>query len=106
MNSRCRRYYEQLRHGCSCASGLLMTGCATNQPYHLGEAPTETVVTPTTPQTATDIYRLAFIEFDEQGGFWDREQLRETVQAIRDTSRPILLVSHPWLAEQFEANGR
>ena len=97
MNSRCRRV-RTIKAWLLCASGLLMTGCAANQPYHLGEAPTETVVTPATPQTATDIYRLAFIEFDEQGDFWDREQLRKTVQAIRDTGRPILLVSyiHGW----------
>ena len=81
-----------------CAFGLYIAGCAANQPYHAGEAPTETVVTPATSKTARDIYRLAFIEFDEQGDFWDREQLRKTVQAIRDTGRPILLVSyiHGW----------
>jgi hypothetical protein len=44
-------------------------------------------VTPATAKTAPDIYRLAFIEFDEQGDFWDREQLRKTVQAIRFTGR-------------------
>lgn len=81
-----------------CVLGLVLAGCAANQPYHLGEAPTETAVTPVTSETAKDIYRLAFLEFDEQGDFWDREQLRKTVQAIRDTGRPILLVSyiHGW----------
>ena len=48
--------------------GLLLTGCAANQPYHLAEAPRETAVTPGVTHTAKDIYRLAFIEFDEEGG--------------------------------------
>ena len=85
---------------------LCIAGCAANRPYHAGEAPTETVVTPATSKTARDIYRLAFIEFDEQGDFWDREQLRKTVQAIRDTGRPILLVSyiHGWQNNSREAD--
>ena len=82
-----------------CALPLALAGCAANQPYHLGEAPTETAVSPggVTP-AAKDIYRLGFIEFDEQGDFSDRDQLRKTVQAIRQTGRPILLVtySHGW----------
>ena len=78
--------------------GLLLTGCAANQPYHLAEAPRETAVTPGVTHTAKDIYRLAFIEFDEEGDFWDRDELRRAVQAIRDTGRPVLLVTyiHGW----------
>lgn len=81
-----------------CGLALLFASCAANQPYHSGEAPTETAVTPAAVGTAKDIYRLGFIEFDEQGDFWDRDQLRKTVQAIRDTGRPILLVTyiHGW----------
>jgi hypothetical protein len=81
-----------------CALALLLAGCAANQPYHLGEAPTETAVTPAGGGSVKDIYRLGFIEFDEQGDFWDRDQLRKTVQAIRDTGRGILLVTyiHGW----------
>jgi hypothetical protein len=80
------------------ATTALIIGCAANEPYHAGEAPSETVVTPATTTTSPDIYRLAFIEFDEQGDFWDREQLRKTVQAIRFTGRPVLLVTyiHGW----------
>jgi hypothetical protein len=83
-----------------------LAGCAGNQPYHAGEAPSVTVVTPATPKTAPDIYRLAFIEFDEQGDFWDREQLRKTVQAIRFTGRPVLLVTyiHGWQNNSREAD--
>ena len=105
MNSRCRQV-RALKTWLLCASGVLIAGCAANQPYHAGEAPAETVVTPATPKTARDIYRLAFIEFDEQGDFWDREQLRKTVQAIRDTGRPILLVSyiHGWQNNSREAD--
>src|SRR6185312_16699778 len=91
LRGRARRFFV-------CAATLILSGCAANQPYHAGEAPSETVVTPATASTAPDIYRLAFIEFDEQGDFWDREQLRKTVQAIRFTGRPILLVTyiHGW----------
>ena len=80
------------------ATGFFLAGCAANQPYHLGEAPTQTAVTPAGGGAVKDIYRLGFIEFDEQGDFWDREQLRKTVQAIRDTGRPVLLVTyiHGW----------
>ena len=81
-----------------CVASSFLAGCASNQPYHLGEAPTETVVTPAGGGSVKDIYRLGFIEFDEQGDFWDRDQLRKTVQAIRDTGRGILLVTyiHGW----------
>ena len=80
------------------ALALVFAGCAANLPYHSGEAPTETAVTPAAIGSAKDIYRLGFIEFDEQGDFWERDQLRKTVQAIRDTGRPILLVTyiHGW----------
>lgn len=88
-----------------CALAFLLAGCAANQPYHWGEAPTETAVTPAATGAAKDIYRLGFIEFDEQGDFWDRDQLRKTVQAIRYTGRPILLVTyiHGW---QNNSNAR
>lgn len=94
----CSRLTRTVSRWLLCVVGFYIAGCAANQPYHAGEAPTETVVTPATEKTGRDIYRLAFIEFDEQGDFWDREQLRKTVQAIRDTGRPILLVSyiHGW----------
>ena len=88
------------------ALAFCLVGCAANRPYHLGEAPVETVVTPThAGGGARDIYRLGFIEFDEQGDFWDREQLHATVQAIRDTGRPVLLVTyiHGW---QNNANAK
>lgn len=80
------------------ALALLLAGCAANQAYHLGEAPTETAVTAAATGAAKDIYRLGFIEFDEQGDFWDRDQLHKTVEAIRYTGRPILLVTyiHGW----------
>ena len=81
------------------AAAFLFAGCAANQPYHLGEAPTETAVTPPITSVAKkDIYRLGFIEFDEEGDFWDRDQLHKTVDAIRYTGRPVLLVTyiHGW----------
>ncbi|MBA3351895.1 MAG: hypothetical protein H0X40_12900 [Chthoniobacterales bacterium] len=88
------RRRHRLINYCLC---FLLAGCAANQAYHLGEAPLETAVTPA-GSTAKDIYRLGFIEFDEQGDFWDRDELHKTVQAIRDTGRPVLLVTyiHGW----------
>ncbi len=90
---------------CGGALALWLAGCAGNRPYHLGEAPAETAVSPGANGTAKDIYRLGFIEFDEQGDFWDRNQLRKTVQAIRYTGRPVLLVTyiHGW---QNNSNGQ
>ncbi len=84
---------------------LLLAGCAGNRAYHLGEGATETTVSPGTAHAGKDIYRLAFIEFDEQGDFWDRDELHRTVQAIRDTGRPVLLVTyiHGW---QNNSNAR
>src|SRR5689334_9383489 len=41
-----------------CALAFLLAGCAANQPYHLGEAPTETAVTPAGSGSVKDIYRL------------------------------------------------
>jgi hypothetical protein len=88
-----------------CVLAFLLAGCAANQPYHLDEAPSETAVTAPGGGAATDIYRLGFIEFDEQGDFWDRDQLRKTVQAIRNTGRGVLLVTyiHGW---QNNSNAR
>lgn len=88
-----------------CAAAFLLAGCAANRPYHLGEAPGETAVAPGVRGAAKDIYRLGFIEFDEQGDFWDRDQLHKTVQALRQTGRPVLLVTyiHGW---QNNANSR
>ena len=97
--------YKALLMGAALA---LLGGCAGNRAYHRGEGPAETVVTPPAAggQTAAkDIYRLAFIEFDEQGDFWDRDQLRKAVRAVRDAGRPVLLVTyiHGW---QNSANAR
>jgi hypothetical protein len=42
-------------------------------------------------------YDLGFIEFDEQGDFWDRAQLAAAVQLIKETRKPLLVVYvHGW----------
>ncbi|MGH8091866.1 MAG: hypothetical protein ACREIF_00120 [Chthoniobacterales bacterium] len=59
---------------------FLPAGCAANQPCHPGEAPTEAA------GAAKDIYRLGFIEFDEQGDFWDRDKLSRRFATPADQS--------------------
>ena len=48
----------------------------------------------------TDKYSLRFIESDDEGWFWDRQQALDAVQLIRDkvSERPTLVVTfvHGW----------
>lgn len=85
----------------------LLPGCATNRPYRLqgvaggiyekkfpGQQP------PTKKYEAMPghNYRLSFVEFDEKGDFWDRGQLAIAARSIRDSPKPVLLVTfiHGW----------
>jgi len=69
------------------AALILLAGCAANRPYRTSVVPCDT----TQPgancaeaiiETAHD-YKLGFVEFDDQGWFWNREQLRKVEEAIR-----------------------
>jgi hypothetical protein len=70
---------------------VLTAGCTPNRQYRLREAATE---------KHPDVrggYDLGYIEFDEQGDFWDRDQLKRAVAMINRAPRPLLVVYvHGW----------
>jgi hypothetical protein len=70
-----------------CALALFVVGCTSNKPFR-------TNFTPCNPaQTGADCanpviestpdYKLGFVEFDDQGWFWDTRQLKAVEQMIR-----------------------
>lgn len=68
-----------------------LAGCLPNKPFRPGNAATEPRV------SGTRDYDLGFIEFDEQGDFWDRQQLTSAVDLVKHTSKPLLvLYVHGW----------
>lgn len=67
-------------------------GCTGNVQYRKGDAAVES-----RNPTEGRHYDLAYVEFDEQGDFWDRDQLRRAVEVIQRTSKPLLVVYvHGW----------
>jgi hypothetical protein len=81
---------------------LLVTGCAYNEQQRVHD---ETADTPPRNGEYSDAFRdrfdthvTAYIEFDEQGDFWDRRQLASAVEAIRNARPPVLLAvyAHGW----------
>jgi hypothetical protein len=81
----------------------LLSACVGNKPYHLGGIADEFYPNqkPEFEQTAVSSgrnYRLSFVEFDERGDFWDRRQLAAASRAIRNSNKPVLLVTfiHGW----------
>src|SRR2546427_4759460 len=97
----------------SIAAGALLlftAGCASNRPFRTSLVPCDTTQTnvdcaKSAIETTPD-YKLGFVEFDDQGWFWDREQLRvvekmvETEAGIGQTNNPqgivIVLFAHGW----------
>src|SRR3954462_3599460 len=68
------------------------TGCTGNVQYRVGDAAVE-------HHEVDDghHYDLAYVEFDEQGDFWDRDQLKRAVDLVQSKSRPLLVVYvHGW----------
>src|SRR6266536_3539250 len=66
---------------------LFTVGCASNRPFRTSSTPCDTTqsnavgtkaVIETTPE-----YKLGFVEFDDQGWFWDREQLKTVEKMIQ-----------------------
>jgi hypothetical protein len=92
---------------------IFFTGCTPNAPYrdlnvhsdssnfggYIGGRPQQKSFY---ERTESDPYNLAFIEFDEKGDFWDREQLGYAYKQIeklsRNSSKPPLLFIyiHGW----------
>jgi hypothetical protein len=80
-----------LRLAASLALMGLFPGCLPNKSFRPGNAATEPRL-----RGARD-YDLGFIEFDEQGDFWDRAQLAAAVGLIKQTRKPLLVVyAHGW----------
>jgi pimeloyl-ACP methyl ester carboxylesterase len=69
----------------------LAAGCLPNKQYRVGPAAIER------HPAGNGGYDLAYVEFDEQGDFWDREQLARAVSLIKATRKPLLVVYvHGW----------
>jgi hypothetical protein len=89
---------------------LFTAGCASNRPFRTSFAPCDTTQTNAGCAKAaievTPDYKLGFVEFDDQGWFWDREQLRavenmlKTEAGIGQTNNAagiiIVLFAHGW----------
>ena len=84
---------------------LLLLGCVENKPYRVhgideldiyysGQKPPSESV----PVSDERRYRISFVEFDERGDFWDRRQLARAATHIKDSKKPVLLVTyiHGW----------
>ncbi len=71
-----------------CTAALFTFGCAQNAPYRTRLASCDTSLQSGTAcndsviETNSD-YKLGFVEFDEQGWFWDRRQVNAIEQLIR-----------------------
>ncbi len=80
-----------LRLAASLALVALLPSCLPNKSFRPGNAATEPRL------QGTRDYDLGFIEFDEQGDFWDRAQLAAAVSLIKQTRKPLLVVyAHGW----------
>ena len=70
-----------------------VTACTGNVQYRYGTDAVEARST----RDGNGRYEVAYIEFDEQGDFWDREQLTTAVGTINGKSKPLLVVYiHGW----------
>ena len=70
---------------------LAAAGCLPNRAYRPGAAAVEP------RHRGENDYDLAYIEFDEQGDFWDRDQLRRAVELVKQKQKPLLVVYvHGW----------
>jgi len=94
------------RKFCRLILGLLSlaaAGCLPNAPYRLRDAAVES----RSSEEKRD-YDLAYIEFDEQGDFWDRDQLRRAVDLVKQVpqeKKPLLvLYVHGWQNNASDAS--
>jgi ssRNA-specific RNase YbeY (16S rRNA maturation enzyme) len=86
-------------------TALVMTGCASHNQYRTSYAPCVVKLTETACEKASleqhDGYLLGHVEFDDQGSFWDREQMRVIIDTLQSKeyleSGVIMLVFvHGW----------
>jgi hypothetical protein len=87
------------------AIATLLPGCVENKPYraqgihdldkfYSGQKPPSELV----PVSEERNYRISFVEFDDHGDFWDRNQLAEAARSIGRSTKPVVLVTyvHGW----------
>lgn len=86
---------------------LIFSSCVANRPYRMvgvsggvyeRKFPGQKMPTELLRADENNRYRVSFVEFDEKGDFWDREQLAIAASAIKHSPRPVLLVVfiHGW----------
>jgi hypothetical protein len=75
-----------------CISALWLTGCTSLSPLR-----PNTTANPTNSVIAEDGYKVAFVEFGEQGSYQDPTQLQNALALIRDTPQPLVITYvHGW----------
>ena len=75
-----------------CISALWLTSCTSLSPLR-----SNTTSNPTNSVIAKDGYKVAFIEFGEQGSYQDPTQLQNALALIRDTPKPLVITYvHGW----------
>jgi hypothetical protein len=71
----------------ACAVALFTVGCTANRPFRTSLTPCNPTLTGADCTNAVieagPEYKLGFVEFDDQGWFWNREQLKAVEQMIR-----------------------
>jgi len=75
-----------------CISALWLTSCTSLSPLR-----PNTTANPTNSVIAQDGYKVAFVEFGEQGSYQDPLQLQNALALIRDTPQPLVITYvHGW----------
>ena len=75
-----------------CISALWLTSCT-----HLSPLRQNTVANPKNSVIHGAGYRIAFIEFGEQGSYQDTSQLKNAIELVQDVHRPLVIsYVHGW----------
>ena len=75
-----------------CISAVWLTSCTSLAPLR-----PNTTSNPTNSVIAKDGYKIAFVEFGEQGSYQDPTQLQNALALIRDTPQPLVITYvHGW----------
>jgi len=75
-----------------CISALWLTSCTSLSPLR-----SNTTANPTNSVITEDGYKVAFVEFGEQGSYQDPTQLQNALALIRDTPQPLVIsYVHGW----------
>jgi hypothetical protein len=75
-----------------CISALWLTSCTSLSPLR-----PNTTANPTNSVIPQDGYKVAFVEFGEQGSYQDPTQLQNALALIRDTPQPLVITYvHGW----------